>query len=123
MATVRIAQALCLTNLGTMAIDGTSLQAKKGRKTSMTYDQLEQLAIGLCEERMEQAAQADEQEKDAPIKAHTHSPRTIRNALAKINRNHEERRKDREAMHAQVQRSGLGPCLKYCLKRLLRIKC
>jgi transposase len=108
VTTVRIAQELGLTNLGTMAIDGTSLRANAGRKTSMTYDQLEQLAIGLCEERIEQAAQADEQEKDAQIKAPTHSRGTIRNALAKINRNHEERRKEREAMRAQVERSGVG---------------
>ena len=108
VTTVRIAQELGLTNLGTMAIDGTSLRANAGRKTSMTYDQLEQLASGLCEERMEQAAQADEQEKDAQIKAHTHSRGTIRNALARINRNHEDRRNEREAMRAQVQRSGVG---------------
>jgi transposase len=108
VTTVRIAQELGLTNLGTMAIDGTSLRANAGRKTSMTYDQLEQLAIGLCEERMERAAQADEQEQDAQMEAHTHSRGTIQNALAKINRNYEQRRKDRETMRAQVERSGVG---------------
>lgn len=108
VTTIRVAQELGLTNLGTMAIDGTSLRANAGRKTSMTYDQLEQLAIGLCEERMERAAQADEQEKDASMKATPHSRGTVHNALAKINRNHEEQRKKRETMRAQVEQSGVG---------------
>jgi transposase len=106
--TIRVAQELGLTNLGTMAIDGTSLRASAGRKTSMTYDQLEQLAIGLCEERMELAVQADERETDAPRKPNTPSRGTIHNALVKINRNHEERRKNRETMREQVERSGVG---------------
>jgi len=108
VTTIRVAQELGLTNLGTMAIDGTSLRASAGRKTSMTYDHLEQVAIGLCEERMEWAAQADEQEKHGPRKAHPCSRDTIHNALVKINRNHEERRKGRENMRVQVERSGVG---------------
>jgi transposase len=108
VTTIRVAQELGLTNLGTMAIDGTSLRASAGRKTSMTYGYLEQLAIDLCEERMELAAQADEQEKAAPRKAHTHSRKTIRNALAKINHNHEKQRNNRENMRIQVERSGVG---------------
>jgi hypothetical protein len=108
VTTVRVAQELGLTNLGTMAIDGTSLRASAGRKTSMTYDQLEQLAIGLCEERMEQAAQADEQERDAQLTAAPPSRGTIHKALTKINRNHEEQRRKRENMRAQVEQSGVG---------------
>jgi transposase len=108
VTTIRVAQELGLTNLGTMAIDGTSLRANAGRKSSMTYDQLEQLAMVLCAERMERAAQADEQENDAPMKSNTPSRSTIHNALAKINHNHEEQRKKREDMRAQVERSGVG---------------
>jgi transposase len=108
VTTIRVAQELGLTNLGTMAIDGTSLRANAGRKTSMTYGQLEQCAIGLCEERMELAAQADEREKDAPRDPNTPSRGTIHNALAKINRNHEEQRKNRKTMREQVERSGVG---------------
>ncbi len=108
VTTIRVAQELRLTNLGTMAIDGTSLRASAGRKSSMTYDQLEQLATSLCAERMERAAQADEQENDAPMKPNTPSRSTIHNALAKINHNHEEQRKKREDMRAQVERSGVG---------------
>ena len=108
VTTIRVAQELGLTNFGTMAIDGTSLRASAGRKTSMTYDQLEQLAIGLCEERMELATQADEQEKNAPRKPHPHARGTIHNALEKIKRNHAEQRKDRATMRAQVAGSGVG---------------
>lgn len=108
VTTIRVAQELGLTNLGTMAIDGTTLRASAGRKTSMTYDQLAELATGLCEERMELAAQADEREKDAPGKASTPSIGAIHNALAKINHNHAEQRRKRENMRVQVEQSGVG---------------
>lgn len=57
---------------------------------------------------MELATQADKREKDAPMKATTHSHGTIHNALEKIKRNHAEQRRDRETMRAQVECSDVG---------------
>jgi transposase len=108
ITTIRLGQELGFTSLGTMAIDGTTLRANAGWKTSMTYDQLEQLSVELCEERVGLAEQADEQEKVTRSNIPTPTPGTIRSALEKINRNHQKKRDDHKLISDQVERSGIG---------------
>lgn len=106
--TIRVAQELGFTSLGTMAVDGTTLRANAGWKTSMPYAQLEALALELCEQRLGLAERADALEQDGPRKTPTPLPGTIRKALEQLNHHHEEQRLERERMREQVEQSGVG---------------
>lgn len=106
--TIRVGQELGFTSLGTMAIDGTSLRANAGWKTSTVYERLEKLSISLCEERLQMAEQSDEQEEIASTKTPIAKPETIRKAIQQIKCNHEQQRANRESLRNEIEQSGIG---------------
>ena len=91
-----------------MAIDGTSMRANAGWKTSAIYERLEKLSISLCEERLQMAEDSDEQEEIASTKTPIAKPETIRKAIQQIKCNHEQQHANRESLRNEIEQSGIG---------------
>jgi transposase len=106
--TIRIGQELGFTSLGTMAIDGTSIRANAGWKTSTTYERLEKLSVALCEERLQLAEQSDEREEAAAAKTPVVKAETIRKAIQHIKSNHAQQHENREKLRDEIEQSGIG---------------
>ena len=106
--TVQIAREVGLSKLGTMAIDGTSLRANAGKKTTCCFGELEQKLESLCEEAIQNAEHADQ--KDLNTDEHMALPSRARleEAHAKIKSAHQERKKQREFMRKEVEETGIG---------------
>lgn len=92
-----------------MAIDGTSIRATAGWKSSSTYKRLEELSSAICEERLRLAEQSDEQEEGSSTKAPIAKAHTIRKAIQQIKCSHEQQHENRKRLRDEIEQSGIGP--------------
>ena len=92
-----------------MAIDGTSLRANAGKKTTCDFGSLEDRIEALCEERVQKAEGADAKEcKSANRRDSMPSKNSLEEAHAKIKATHERRRKQRDEMRKEVEEAKMG---------------
>ena len=107
VTTVQIAKELGFSRLGTMAIDGTTLRANAGKKTTRSVGELRQEIERLCSEAVERAELADQAERDEQ-----HNPRPskkqIEQALEKAKAAHELAKQQCEQLRCKVKESGIG---------------
>jgi len=107
--TLQIAHEVGLTKLGTMAIDGTSLRANAGKKTTCDFGSLEDRIESLCEDRVQKAENADAEGCKSANERHCMpSKNSLEEAHAKIKATHERRRKQRDEMRKEVEEAKVG---------------
>ncbi|MCH6259374.1 transposase [Puniceicoccaceae bacterium K14] len=104
VTTVKVGQEVGLSRLGTMAIDGTSLKASAGKKTTCFYGNLE----SLCNERMERAEQEERETQTSDKSINLPSKAKLTQALAKIDRGYEKRKRQREILRKEVKDGDVG---------------
>jgi len=108
VTTLHIAREVGLSQFGTMAIDGTSLRASAGKKSTCRFDELEQKLTCLCEEALQKAEEADELSGQTGQRLSLPTKETLEVAHAKIKAKQEERKKQRDAMCEEVREVGVG---------------
>ena len=107
VTTIEIARELGFSRLRTMAIDGTTLKANAGKKTTWRVGELRQEIERLCSETLDQAKRADEAERN---ERHGRRPsrEKIRQAFEKAKAAHESTREQSEQLRREVKESGIG---------------
>jgi transposase len=107
VTTVQIAQELGFTQLGVMAIDGTSLRANASKKATKSFGELRRYVEGICADALEQAEVADAaMEQPEPMPQLTKAK--IEAALEKVKQTYSADQVRRAELTAQVQASGVG---------------
>jgi len=107
VTTVQIAKELGFSRLGTMAIDGTSLKANAGQKTTRSVGELRQEIERLCSETLDRAELADRAERNEQPNPWP-SKKKIEQAFEKAKAAHESNKLQCEWLRREVKESGIG---------------
>ncbi len=107
VTTVQIAKELGFSQLGTMAIDGTTLKANAGKKTTRSIGELREEIERLCSETVDRADLADEAERAEPPSPRP-SKKQIEEAIAKAEAAHKMAKSQCEQLTRKVKECGIG---------------
>jgi len=107
VTTVQIAQELGFTQLGVMAIDGTSLRADASKKATRSFGEIRRQIEGLCADALDQAEMADTAVEQPECRPRPTKIK-IEAALEKIKTAHAADKTQRAELTRQVKESGVG---------------